>query len=230
MLPGGDPEEAGRVRAHAAACEACAELLQAYDGDERMIAAARVDRRAPVVLEGFTAQVMARIAEEERRPAPVVAPAGVVIVGPWTWARAGVAAAAAVLLIFALRAATGSGSDGQGPRLTAERPDAPVVTPQVVVDDGDGPLLPAPSGEVAPLPAPRLVGGEHDPAPMPLRLRRRGADVVPVDGNGGGRGTGGVPGLEQDDLLDLMQKYLPQFRGLRGPGAEDGAAAREVKF
>jgi hypothetical protein len=221
LLPGTDVEHAARVRAHAVSCETCGELLRTFEADDRLLAAARLDRRAPAVMDGFTASVMARLASEQRRvtPAPAVTPpAGGIVLRP-VFFRA-LAAAAAVLVAVGLGVSTRPGpvvSDEQ-----TVRPSEFAVAPRA----GDDRLRPLPIVDVAsdPLPAPRL---ERDPAPMPQR--RRGGPVVPVDeGSRRNAGRGRVPG-QQGDLFDVLEKVLPNLhqRMMKELGEEQG---REVRF
>lgn len=218
LLPGTHPDDEARVRAHAAACEACGELLRAYEGDERVLATLQqAPRPAPAILDGFTASVMARIAEEEQKKKKVAlaassAPAREAEVlrpafGAWR-----LLAAAAVLLAVTLGVMSGrtpapvveSGPDLVSSRPTGVQPVVPVVSPTTSPD---------------PLPAPKRL----DQAPMPLR--RRGP-IVPV-----GEGQrGGARGAGQGELLDAIEQLLPNLhrRMLRELGDERGE--REVRF
>lgn len=232
LLPGADPEHTARMRAHALACEACNDLVRAYEADDRQLSAVKSDRRVPAgVLDGFTASVMARIAEEQRkRVATPVAPAsapmpsttelapavGGAILRPSFGAWRLVAAVAAAVVIAV-------GIDLSGGLRGTTTPVANAVDPTTT------PSEPAPlptfvsTGEALPAPA-RL---ERDPAPMPLR--RRGGPIVPVD-QGGGRRDGRGGGAGQQDLLNLIDEVLPNLhqRMLRQFG--DEKEGREVRF
>jgi hypothetical protein len=237
LLPGADPEHTARIRAHALACETCGELVRAYEADDRQLSAVKSDRRVPDgVLDGFTASVMARIAEEQRKrvaaPAsvapssvaasPQAAPAGAVLrpdFGAW---RLVAAVAAAVVLAVGIDL---SGGLGSGP---TPAPLANAVDTTVAPGEGPGvvgaPLPVFTSNPVEALPAPARL--ERDPAPMPLR--RRGGPIVPVDQ--GGRRGGGRGAAGQQDLLNLIDEVLPNLhqRMLRQLG--DQKEGREVRF
>ena len=56
--------ETAEVRAHAAGCPACGELLRAYEADERAFSALRAARpQRPDVMAGFADAVMGRLAQ-----------------------------------------------------------------------------------------------------------------------------------------------------------------------
>lgn len=229
LLPGTHPDDEARVRAHAVECEACGDLLRAYEGDGRVLSTLQQgERKAPPILDGFTASVMARIAEEQKtRAAPVVSvapattpPGEAELLRPAFGLRQ-LAVAAAVLLAVAVGLSSGpveTPAPTPGPGQLAVRPDgSDTELTQPVV-----PVM-SPTTSPVPLPAPRRV----DAAPMPQR--RRGP-IVPV-GEGSGRdlGRGGrVPA--QGELLDAIEQFLPNLhrRMLKEFGDERGE--REVRF
>lgn len=232
LLPGADPEHTARIRAHALACETCGELVRAYEADDRQLSAVKSDRRVPDgVLDGFTASVMARIAEEQRKrvaaPASVPAspqavPAGGAVLRPDFGAWRLVAAVAAAVVLAVGIDLSGGLSSGPTPAPLANALDTTVAP-------GEGPGVGAPlpvftSNPVEALPAPARL--ERDPAPMPLR--RRGGPIVPVDQ--GGRRGGGRGAAGQQDLLNLIDEMLPNLhqRMLRQLG--DEKEGREVRF
>lgn len=219
LLPGTHPDDAARVRAHAAGCGGCAELLEAFDADDRALSALRL-APASAPLDGFTAEVMARLAAapreaEERRPGRAA------ILRPFAGHPAlaeglpRLAAAAAVLLAVAVGLLVG-GPAAVEPDLRAT---APAPTPprqqQTVVE-----VTPV---AATPLAAPRRMPLDRDPAPMPLR--RRGP-VVPVDE--GRRGTRG--GAGGGELLEAIEEVLPDFHRRMLKQFGDGRNAREVRF
>ena len=230
LLPGTDAEHAARVRAHAVACETCGELLRTFEADDRLLAAARLDRRAPAVMDGFTAQVMARIADEQKRrpvavPAPSVAatppPAGIVLRPAFFRA---LAAAAAVLVAVGVGLASRPGPSSV---LQDERPVGSPTFASATSPADEPRALPVDLAS-DPLPAPRL---ERDPAPMPLRARR--GPVVPVDqastGRRDARAPRGLGASQQGDLFEYLEKVLPNLhqRMMKELGEEKG---REVRF
>lgn len=234
LLPGADPEHTARIRTHAAGCETCGELVRAYEADDRQLAAVKSDRRVPDgVLDGFTASVMAKIAEEQRKrvAAPASAPVasrqaapavgGAILrpsFGPWRFVAA---AAAAVLL--AVGVDLSGALRGPAPAPLANAVDTP-TTPSDVPGAAPLPVFTSNPGEALPAPA-RL---ERDPAPMPLR--RRGGPIVPVDQGGRRDGGRGGAGTGQQDLLNLIDEVLPNLhqRMLRQFG--DEKEGREVRF
>jgi hypothetical protein len=179
LLSGTSPDEAARVRAHALACEGCALLLRAYEQDDRVLAAASGARVAAPVMTGFTGELMARIAAEERvRRAPPLP----LLLRPTV--RAAMAMAAAVLLTIALA-------------LSSDRAvEAPAPPPQVADRQ---PTVGPPAVQIEALPAPRL---DREQVPMPVR-RGRGP-VVPVDG-----GSRGARGPSPEELIDMIEGVLP---------------------
>lgn len=236
LLPGADPEHTARIRAHALACEACGELVRAYEADDRQLSAVKSDRRVPDgVLDGFTASVMARIADEQRKrvaapahvaPSQQAVPVGGVVLRPDFGAWRLVAAVAAALVVaVGIDLSGGLGGGASGPAPLANAVDATVAP-----GEGPGVVAPLPvftsnptSTPAEALPAPARL--ERDPAPMPLR--RRGP-IVPVD-QGGRRGAG-RGGAGQQDLMNLIDEVLPNLhqRMLRQFG--DEKEGREVRF
>ncbi|MCO5171018.1 MAG: hypothetical protein M9894_32240 [Planctomycetes bacterium] len=220
LLPGTHPDDAARVRAHAAGCGGCAELLEAYDGDDRALSALRLGAPA-APLDGFTAQVMARIAQEERRPAAPPRPLEAAIL-PFGESLRRLAAAAAVLLAIAVGLLAG-GPPAVEPDLQATAPTPP---PQQQAPVEVTPVAQQPGQQLATTPelaAPRRFTLDRDPAPMPLR--RRGP-VVPVDeGRRGARG-----GQGGGELLEAIEEVLPDFHRRMMRQFGDGRQAREVRF
>lgn len=207
LLPGSHPDEAQRVQAHCATCDACAEVFAGFEADARLLGAARAaPRPAPAALDGFTASVMARIeAEKKRAPAPIVR-------FP-TWQAA--AAAAALLL------GVGVGLRGEGAPAPAPVQPVAVASPIPAGDVTDKLIVPT---DVAPLPAPVR---EHVPTP---RRRPRG-DVLPA-GNGGrtpGLSPGLPPGLRPEGIFEDLERILPELQRRMQPPPARGDA-REVKF
>src|SRR5690606_14859326 len=172
-------------------------------------------RPAPAILDGFTASVMARIAEEEQKKKVALAASSAPareaeVLRPAFGARR-LLAAAAVLLAVTLGVMSGrtpapvveSGPDLVSSRPTGVQPVVPVVSPTTSPD---------------PLPAPKRL----DQAPMPQR--RRGP-IVPV-----GEGQGRSRGAGQGELLDAIEQFLPNLhrRMLKEFGDESGE--RKVRF
>lgn len=220
LLPGTHPDDEARVRQHALECGACADLLRAYEADDRVFGALQQgERKAPAVLDGFTASVMARIAAEpSTRAAPIVSPPtreAELLRPAFGEVVRRLAVAAAVLL--AVTVGVMSRSDSTAP--------APQPQPDLVANhtsEVTQPVVPvvSPTTSPDPLPAPRRL----DSAPMPQR--RRGP-IVPVGEGGARRGPAG-PG--QGELLDAIEQFLPNLhrRMLKEFGDERGE--REVRF
>lgn len=233
LLPGTHTDDQARARAHAAGCEACAELLVAYEADDQALSALREgERQAPAILDGFTASVMARIAAEQPRVA--LPPREAQVLRPvFGEGLRRVAAAAAVLLAVTLGVMSGRVDDAAPSPAPSEGlaagPGAGASAGVELVSTGPTQAVPVgvPTTRPEPLPAPRR---DRDLAPMPQR--RRGP-IVPV-GQGQaprGRTLGGAnqPGA-QGELLEAIEQFLPNLhrRMLKEFGDERGE--REVRF
>ncbi len=235
LLPGTHPDDEARLRAHAAGCSACGDLLRAYDVDDRVLSTLRqAERAAPAIMDGFTASLMAKLAEEDQTkvatPAVASTPAPAreaeILRPAFGESLRRLAVAAAVLLAVTVGVMSDR-VDGpaRAPGPVSTLPTAPAP---LELAEATQPVVPvmSPTTSPDPLPAPRRV----DAAPMPQR--RRGP-IVPVgEGAAGrrdlGRGSRGAGG--QGELLDAIEQFLPNLhrRMLKEFGDERGE--REVRF
>ena len=224
-LPDLGEAERAEIRAHAAGCPGCAELLRAYEADEQAFAALRrAPRSAP--LAGFADGVMARLAElGPAAPLPVLAvaepEARLIKLGSWP-AVAGLAAA--LLLSLGLLIAT--------PRTPLPEPGVAQVrpTPAPTIEPGFA-VAQEPVREPIQVTSPERTG-PPERVPMPRRLSRprsparEGSDVVPVD-RGSRRRT---PAELPPEMKELLERMAPQLQRLFPPPPPPPPRKDEVRF
>lgn len=230
-LPDLGDGEAAEVRAHAAGCPACAELLRAYEADERALSAARkAPREQPAALSGFADAVMARLSEAgPAAPLPILAgvgePEGKVIKLGGSWPAVAALAAALLLALGLLIGTPRTPLPEPGlARGVPEAAPAPAVEPSFAVSPAEQPKVsPAPEGPAVAFD--RVPAPVRDPAPMPRRMRRpagRDADVVPVDRGSARNG--------EEQMRELLEKMAPQLQRLFPPPPPRPQRKDEVRF